>query len=285
MTTAPETTPERIIRARHGFVAVDFKELWRYRELFLFLAWRDILVRYKQTVLGVAWAVLQPLLTVVVFSVIFDKLAKFPSYGTPYAVLTLVGLIPWQFFSTALTDSSNSLVASSNLVSKIYFPRLIVPLSAILCGFVDFLIGMIILMAFMWYYGVPFRPQLIVLPFFILMGVTATFTAGTWLSALNVRYRDVKYVVPFFVRLGFYISPVGFASSLISQKFGNTVFFWYCGLNPMVSVIDGFRWCVLGGNFVPFWPGVVINVATIFVFLTAGLFYFRRTEKTFADVI
>jgi lipopolysaccharide transport system permease protein len=275
---------ERLIRPRHGLAAINFAELWRYRELFLFLSWRDILVRYKQTALGVSWAILQPFLTMVIFSVLFGRLAKFPSNGAHYPVLTLAALLPWQFFSNALTESSNSLVVSANMISKVYFPRLIIPASSVLSGVVDFAISLLLLVALMLWYHVPFRPELLMLPLFLFAAFTAAFAAGIWLSALNVRYRDVKYIVPFFTRMGLYVSPVGFMSAVILQKYGAKAYFLY-SLNPMVGVIDGFRWCVLGPAFAPYWPGFWASLSVAVLALLSGLFYFRNTEKTFADVI
>ena len=277
--------PERLIRRRRGLEQVNFAELWRYRELFLFLAWRDILVRYKQTYLGIAWAVLQPLLTVVVFTVLYGKMARFPDYGVPYSVLALAGLLPWQFFATAITDSSNSLLVSTNMISKIYFPRLIIPLSSVLSSMVDFAIGFVILVIFMVCYGVPFRLHLLWLPVFQALALLAACTAGVWLSALNVKYRDVKYVVPFFVRIGFLVSPVGFISSLVAQHLGARAYFWYAGLNPIVGVIDGYRWAIFGGDFTIFWPGLAMNIGLLTVLAITGLLYFRNTEKNFADII
>ena len=280
MTPADELDFERVLRARRGFAHLDLRELWRYRELFVFLSWRDILVRYKQTYLGVAWAVLQPVLTMLVFTVIFGHLAKFPSNGMPYAVMTFAALLPWQFFSNALSESSNSVVASANIISKVYFPRLIIPASAVLSGLVDFGISLGILGGLMLYYGVPFRPLLALLPVFLLLAFCASFALGTWLAALNVKYRDVKYIVPFFTRMGLYVSPVGFMSSLVPDRWR----FWY-SLNPMVGVIDGFRWCILGPGFEPYWPGFWASVGVVLLLLVSGMLYFRGTEKTFADVI
>jgi len=281
---APAASRTRVIRARKGWIGVNVAELWRYRELFLFLAWRDILVRYKQTFLGVTWALLQPFLTMVVFTVVFGRLARFSSNGAPYAVMTLAALLPWQFFTNALTDSSNSLVASANLISKVYFPRLIIPASAVLSGFLDFLISLALLLAIMLWYRVPFRAHLLLMPVFLLAAFLAAFSAGVWLSALNAKYRDVKYVVPFFTRIGLYVSPVAFMSSLILQKFGPRIHFLYC-LNPMVGVIDGFRWCVLGPGFEPYWPGFFASMGATLLLLACGVTYFRTTEKRFADVI
>lgn len=279
---------ERVIRPKKGLVAVDFDELWRYRELFWFLAWRDILVRYKQAVLGVAWAVLKPFLTMVVFTIVFGKLAGFSekkgmTFET-YAVLTLAGLLPWQFFANAMAESSNSLVGSSNMISKIYFPRLIIPASAVISGAVDFAIGLVILFGVMIWAGVSWQLHLLLLPVFFLVAFAAAFAIGLWLSALNVRYRDVKYIVPFIVQMGIYASPVAFPSSLVREKFGDTVFFLF-SLNPMVGVIDGFRWGVLGAAFEPYWPGFWVSIAVIAMLLVSGALYFRRAEKTFADVI
>jgi lipopolysaccharide transport system permease protein len=275
---------ERVIRPQRGLIGVNFAELWRYRELFGFLAWRDVLIRYKQTYLGVAWAVLQPFLTTVVFVLVFEQLGKFDSKGASYAVMTFAAMLPWQFFANALSESSNSIVASSNMISKIYFPRLIIPASAVLSGVVDFLIGLVILFLLMIWFGVKFQLHLLLLPFFLFVAFAAAFAAGIWLSALNVKYRDVKYIVPFFTRMGLYVSPVGFLSTLILDKFGPEVFFAY-SLNPMVGVIDGFRWCVLGGSFEPYWPGVCASFAVVAILAVTGVVYFRSTEKTFADVI
>lgn len=271
---------ERVIRPRRGLSAVNFGELWRYRELFGFLAWRDVLVRYKQTYLGIAWAVLQPILTMVVFVFVFEKLGHFESNGEPYAVMTFAALLPWQFFSNALSESSNSLVVSANMISKIYFPRLIIPASAVFSGIVDFCIALIILFALMLWYGVPFREKLLLLPLFLAVAFAAALAAGIWLSALNVKYRDVKYIVPFFTRIGLYASPVAFMTSAVPERWR----FWFC-LNPMVGVIDSFRWCILGPKFEPYWPGFWASLAATLVLLATGVLYFRSAEKTFADVI
>ena len=271
---------ERVIRPKPGLSAINFGELWRYRELFVFLAWRDILVRYKQTYLGIAWAVLQPILTTVIFTVVFGKLAKFDNYDVPYPVLTFAALLPWLFFSNAMSESSTSLVASARIITKVYFPRLIIPASAVLSGTIDTLIALLILFAMMLYYGVSFRAQLMMLPLFFGFAFLAAFAVGIWMSALNVRYRDVRYIVPFFTRMGMYVTPVGFPSSIVPEKWR----FWY-SLNPMVGVVDGFRWCVLGANFEPYWTGLWVSLAVTVILLVTGLIYFRSTEKTFADVI
>lgn len=271
---------ERVIRPRKGLIKIDFAELWQYRELFLFLAWRDILVRYKQTYIGVAWAALQPLLIMVVFTAIFSFVGKFPSYGAPYPVLVFAALLPWQFFSNAMTESSQSLVASERMITKVYFPRLIIPASAVMSGLVDLLISVLILIALMWGFDVPFTPRLLVLPLFFIVAFMAAFSVGLWFSALNVRYRDVKYVVPFIVRMGMYVSPVGFISNVVPEKWR-----FYYNLNPMVGVIDGFRWCILGGKFEPYWEGFAVSILVIIILLITGAIYFRNMERTFADVI
>lgn len=257
-----------------------WKDIWRYRELFYFLCWRDILVRYKQTTVGAAWAMIRPVLTMIVFTVIFGKLAKFPSGGVPYPILVFAAILPWQFFANSLTESSNSLVGNANLISKIYFPRMIVPASTIIVSLVDFLISFLILILLMaWYRFIP-DWRIITLPLFLLMAFFASFGAGLWLTSLNVKYRDVRHIVPFMVQLGLYISPVGFASSIIPEKWRLLY-----SINPMVSVIDGFRWAILGGQHSLYWPGILLSLGLI-TFLTAGgIRHFRRTEQTFADVI
>lgn len=280
MKTIEPVTYERTIRYKKGLVPIDFAELWRYRELFLFLALRDILVRYKQTVIGVAWAVIQPVLIMIVFTVVFGKVAKLPADGIPYPILTFVALLPWQFFSDALSQTSQSVINNAGMVSKIYFPRLIIPASSIISGMVNFAISFVILIGLMiWYHIVP-TVTVFLLPLFFLLAAATSLGAGLWLSAINVEYRDVKYVVPFFVRMGLYISPVGFLSSVVPEKYQ----FIY-SLNPMVGVIDGFRWCLLGGKVVPYWPGVWLSVFIVAVLLISGAYYFRRMERTFADVI
>lgn len=271
---------ERIIRPKSGFIPIDFAELWRYRELFWFLALRDILVRYKQTVIGIVWAVIQPVLIMIVFTVIFGKVAKLPSNGIPYPILTFVALLPWLFFSDTLTQSSQSVVGNAGMISKIYFPRLVIPTSTVISGMVNFAISFVILIGLMFWYHVVPTANVFLLPMFFLLGVATALGAGLWLSALNVKYRDVKYVVPFIVRMGLFISPVGFLSSVVPEKY-QLIY----SLNPMVGVIDGFRWCLLGGKVVPYWPGFWLSVFIVVVLLVTGAYYFRRMEKTFADVI
>lgn len=257
-----------------------WRDLWNYRELFYFLAWRDILVRYKQTVFGVAWALLRPLLTTVVFTVIFSKVCKLPSGGAPYAILVLAAMLPWQFFSNALAEASNSLVANSNLVSKIYFPRLVVPASAVITSLVDFLIaGAFLVVLMVWYQYAP-DWRVVFVPVFTLMAFGAAMGAGLWLAALNVKYRDFRYVVPFIVQFGMYVSPVGFSSDVVPAEWRLLY-----SLNPMVGVIDGFRWAILGGATELYWPGLLLSLGSIVALLFTGIQYFRRTEQSFADVI
>lgn len=255
-------------------------DLWRYRELFYFLAWRDILVRYKQTAVGIAWSIIRPLLTMLVFTFIFGRLAKLPSEGVPYPILVFSAMLPWQFFANSLSESSNSLVANANMISKVFFPRLIVPMSSVIVSLVDFLISFILLVVLMvWYQFVP-DVKTIFLPFFLLLALIASLGCSLWLSALNVKYRDFRYIIPFIVQFGLYISPVGFSSSIVPEHLR-----LFYSLNPMVGVIDGFRWALLGGSVQFYWPGVCVSsVLSLAVFLT-GLRYFRKTERTFADVI
>jgi lipopolysaccharide transport system permease protein len=257
-----------------------WKDLWRYRELFYFLAWRDILVRYKQTVIGVAWALIRPFLTMVVFTVVFGNLAKLPSEGVPYPILVFSAMLPWQFFANSLGECSNSLISNSNLISKVYFPRLIVPTSAVVVAFVDFMISGIILLGLMaWYDFVP-SWRIITLPLFIAIAFAAAMGAGLWLASLNVKYRDFRYIVPFIVQFGLYVSPVGFSSSIVPEQW-RLVY----SLNPMVGVIDGFRWAILGGDSKLYLPGFLLSMGLVVLLLFSGIWYFRKTERTFADVI
>lgn len=255
-------------------------DLWRYRELFYFLAWRDILVRYKQTVIGVLWAVLRPVLTTAVFVIVFGRLAKLPSDSVPYPVLVFAAMLPWQFFASALSEASNSLVANANMISKVYFPRLIVPASAVIVALADFVISFGILLVFMLWYGVaPTWRMIFIVP---LTGVAflAAFGAGLWLAALNVKYRDFRYVIPFIVQFGLYISPVGFSSSIVPEKWRLLY-----SLNPMVGIIDGFRWVISGANSSIYWPGFLVSLLLVVLIAIGGLWYFRKTERAFADVI
>jgi lipopolysaccharide transport system permease protein len=258
-----------------------WRDLWLYRELFYILAWRDILVRYKQTVLGIAWAILRPLLTMVVFTLIFGKLAKLPSEGAaPYAIMVYAAMLPWQFFANSLSEASNSLIGNEKLISKVYFPRMIIPASSVITSFVDFLISaaiMVIIMA--WYQFWP-SWRIITLPLFIAIAFAAAMGVGLWLTALNVKYRDFRYIVPFIVQFGLYVSPVGFSSGIIPQDYRLLY-----SLNPMVSVIDGFRWAILGGESNIYLPGFLLSLAVVALFLVVGIVYFRKTEKNFADII
>ncbi|WP_315786669.1 ABC transporter permease [Fischerella sp. JS2] len=258
-----------------------WQDLWKYRELFYFLAWRDILVRYKQTVIGMAWALIRPFLTMVVFTVVFGNLAKLPSEGdTPYPILVYAAMLPWQFFSGALSECSNSLINNANLLSKVYFPRLIVPTSAVIVSFVDFMIsGMILLGLMAWYNFVP-DWRILILPLFILIAFAASMGAGLWLAALTVEYRDFRYVVPFIVQFGLYISPVGFSSKIVPEQWRLLY-----SLNPMVAVIDGFRWAILGGESQIYLPGFALSLVIVVLLLGSGIWYFRKMERTFADVI
>lgn len=257
-----------------------WKDLWRYRELFYFLAWRDILVRYKQTAIGIAWALIRPFLTMIVFTVVFGQLAKLPSQGVPYPILVFAGMLPWQFFSNALSECSGSLVGNANLISKVYFPRLIVPTSAVIVSFVDFMISGIILIGLMaWYNFIP-DWRILTLPMFILIASAASMGVGLWLAALTVQYRDFRFIVPFIVQFGLYISPVGFSSSIVPEQW-RLIY----SINPMVGVIDGFRWAILGGEATLYMPGFLLSLALVVLLLWSGIWYFRRMERTFADVI
>ncbi|BAZ29611.1 ABC-2 type transporter [Cylindrospermum sp. NIES-4074] len=277
---ANQNVPELVIeagRTEHQY----WKDLWRYRELFYFLAWRDILVRYKQTVIGIAWALIRPFLTMIVFTIVFGNLAKLPSEGdAPYPILVFSALLPWQFFANALSECSNSLITNSNLLSKIYFPRLIVPTSAVIVSFVDFMIsGMILLGLMAWYNFVP-DWRILTLPLFILIAFAAATGAGLWLAALNVQYRDFRYIVPFIVQFGLYISPVGFSSSIVPEQWRLLY-----SLNPMVGVIDGFRWAILGKESILNLPSFTLSIGLVVLIFVSGIWYFRKMERIFADVI
>ncbi|HEY9363108.1 MAG TPA: ABC transporter permease [Chitinophagaceae bacterium] len=257
-----------------------WNDLWRFRELFLFMAWRDILVRYKQTAIGLAWSIIRPVLTMIVFTVVFGRLAKLPSDGVPYPILVFAALLPWQFFSTSFTDASGSLVSNSNMLTKIYFPRLIIPVSTIIVNLVDFLISFFILVSMMiWYNFVP-GWTILYLPIFLLLAFVASLSAGLYVAALNVKYRDFKYIVPFVVQFGLYISPVGFSSNIVPEKWKLLY-----SLNPMVGIIEGFRWSILGGDSQIYVPGMLISIAIVILMLIFSVRYFRKMEKTFADII
>jgi len=255
-------------------------DLWRYRELFFFLAWRDILVRYKQTVIGLAWALLRPFLTMLVFTLVFSKLAKLPSDGVPYPIMVFAALLPWQFFSNAFSSAGDSLISNSNMISKVYFPRLIIPVSAVIVSFIDFLISGVILVGLMLWYGFMPSWHLLILPVFIFVVFAAALGAGLWIAALNVKYRDFRYIIPFVVQFGLYVSPVGFSSSIVPERWRLLY-----SVNPMVGVIDGFRWAILGDNAQFYWPGILLSLALVVIVLITGTFYFRKTERGFADLI
>jgi lipopolysaccharide transport system permease protein len=272
-------SPELIIEA--GRTERQYwRDLYRYRELFYFLSWRDFLVRYKQTVIGIAWSVIRPFLTMVVFTIVFGKLAKLPSEGAPYPILVFSAVLPWQLFANALSEASNSLVNNANLVSKVYFPRLIIPASSVITSFVDFLIsGAILVLLMIWYRFLP-GWHIFTLPLFIAIAFAASMGCGLWLTALNVKYRDFRYIIPFVVQFGLFMSPVGFSSSIVPEKWRLLY-----SVNPMVGVIDGFRWAIIGGEAMLYWPGFLLSLALVMIILVTGIRYFRRTEKTFADVI
>ena len=257
-----------------------FRELLRYRELFYFLAWRDILVRYKQTVIGIAWSVIRPLLTMLVFTVVFGRLARLPNEGVPYPILVFSAMLPWQYFANAMQESSNSLIAESRLISKVYFPRLIVPASSVIVSAADFLISLALLGLLMLGYGFVPSWTLLFMPFFFLLATLAALGAGFWLSALNVKYRDFRYIVPFLVQFGLYVSPVGFSSSVVPERWRLLY-----SLNPMVGVIDGFRWCVQGTASSLYLPGFLISATISILAFSSGVWFFRRTERFFADFI
>jgi lipopolysaccharide transport system permease protein len=257
-----------------------WRDLWRYRDLFFFLAWRDILVRYKQTTIGIAWALGRPLITVLIFTLVFSTLAKLPSDGVPYPILVFSALLPWQFFSSGFSGAGDSLVGNAGLISKVYFPRLVIPTSALIVSFVDFLISGIILVGLMIWYGFAPNFRMLALPLLILVAFATAMGAGLWIAALNVKYRDFRIIVPFVVQFGLYISPVGFSSSIVPEQWRLLY-----SLNPMVGVIDGFRWAILGGSTQLYWPGFLLSLTLVLVILVTGIIYFRKTENTFADII
>jgi lipopolysaccharide transport system permease protein len=258
-----------------------WRDLWRYRELFSVLAWRDVSVRYKQTVIGGAWALLRPFLTMVIFTVVFGRVANLPSDGAaPYALLVFAGLLPWSLFSAALTGASESMVANANLIGKVYFPRIILPAATLVTALIDFLVSLLLLGAMMaWYRFLP-GWQILMLPLFVGLALLASLGPGLWVTALNIKYRDFRVVIPFLVQLGLYISPVGFSSSVVPDKWR-----WLYSLNPLVGIIDGFRWCILGGESGIYWPGFLVSLAVIGFFLWLGVRRFRATERSFADLI
>ncbi len=275
-----ETQPRELILEADRVERQYWRDLWRYRELFYFLAWRDILVRYKQTVVGVAWAVIRPLLTMFILTFVFGYLAGMDSGDTPYPILVMCAMLPWQFFATAMSESGASLVRNSGMISKVYFPRLIVPASSVITSLVDFMISAVILVCVMIYYQYMPGWEVLVLPALVALAFAAAFGIGVWVSALMVRYRDFRFIIPFVVQFGLYISPVGFQSGVVPEQWR-----WVYSLNPMVGVIDGFRWAILGGEHTVYMPGMVISIVLVIAMIYSGIWFFRKTEKTFADII
>jgi lipopolysaccharide transport system permease protein len=258
-----------------------WEDLWRYRELFAILAWRDVAVRYKQTVVGVAWALIRPFLTMIVFTIVFGRLANLPSDGSvPYPILVFSGLLPWFLFSSVLSDASNSLVSNANLISKVYFPRLVIPAASAIVALVDFAINLLMLAFLMLWFGFVPNWQIVFLPAFIVLAVLASIGPALWITALNVKYRDFRYIIPFIVQFGLYVSPVGFSSAVVPHEWR----FIY-SLNPVAGMIDGFRWCLLGGESQIYWPGFILSLAAVAFFLWYGVRYFRATERTLADMV
>lgn len=268
-----------IVQPRKGIWDLDLKSVWEYRELLYFLVWRDVKVRYKQTALGVAWAILQPLLATLIFSIFFGHLAKIPSNGIPYPLFTYVAMVPWQFFAFALTESSNSLVASQNLIKKVYFPRLVIPMGSVLAGLVDFCFAFVVLIGMMFYYGIAPSKSILLFPVFLLLAVCTALAGGLWLSALNVQFRDVRYTIPFLTQFWLFATPVVYPSSLVPARWR----VWY-GLNPMAGVVDGFRFALLGSGEKTN-PMIWVSAAAVVILLVSGLVYFKWMESTFADVV
>ncbi len=271
--------PENVIMPTRGWVSLRLGELWKYRELLYFITWRDVKVRYKQAVLGIAWAIIQPLMTMVIFSLIFGQLAKLPSEGLPYPVFIYCGLLPWQLFAGALQKGGTSLVGNAHLITKVYFPRLIIPLSAVAGGLVDFAISFVVLFGLMIYFGIAPSWSILLLPLFVLFTVLTALAVGLWVSALNVHYRDVQHIIPFMVQAWMFISPVAYSVELIPEGLWRILY----GINPLTGVIQGFRWALLGGH--PPDELMAVSIIVVGVLLLSGLFYFKRMEKTFADVV
>jgi lipopolysaccharide transport system permease protein len=276
--TITQAMPPFIVRPGGGWTSLGLRELWEYRELLYFLVWRDIKVRYKQTILGGAWAIIQPFFMMIVFSLFFGLLARVPSDGLPYPVFTFCALLPWQLFAHALSESSNSLVANERLITKVYFPRLVVPLSAVLGGLVDFAIAFVVLLAMIAYYGLTLHLAVLTLPLLVLLAVMTAFGVGLWLSALNVQYRDVRYTLTFLTQFWMFSTPIAYPSSIVPQRWRLLY-----GLNPMAGVVEGFRWALLGTQ--PPGPMLAVSVVAVIVILVGGLYYFRRMEETFADIV
>ncbi|MBK8023628.1 MAG: ABC transporter permease [Chloroflexi bacterium] len=278
----PSVRPLQVLKIEpsHGWVSLKLRELWQYRELLYFLTWRDIKVRYKQTVLGAAWAVLQPFMTMVVFSLFFGNLAQIPSDGVPYPIFSYTALVPWTFFATGLSSSSNSLVGSANLIKKVYFPRLTIPIATVFSGALDFLIAFVVLILLMLFFGIVPTANIIWLPFFVVLAFVTALGVGLWLSAMNVQFRDVRYTVPFLTQFWMFITPIAYPSSLIESDALRAIY----SLNPMAGVVEGFRWALLGTDTAP-GPMILVSSIAALVLLISGLFYFRRMERKFADVV
>lgn len=280
--TSPSSESPRTLVLEAGRADLQYwRDLWRYRELFLILAWRDVAVRYKQTVIGIAWAFIRPFMTMVVFTVVFGKIAKLPTEGTaPYAVMVFAGLLPWTLFASILNDASTSIVGSFSLISKVYFPRLIVPLSTVLVAVIDFLVSLVILAGLMLWYGVVPGWQILLLPVFVVLTLLCSVGPALWAAAVLVKYRDFRFIVPFVTQIGLYISPVGFSGKIVPEQWSLLY-----SLNPMVGIIDGFRWCILGGDSPIGGPGFALSMGVIVVLLWWGIRSFRRSERAFADLI
>ncbi len=278
-----DDVPTVVIQPTRGWASLQLRALWEYRELLYFLIWRDVKVRYKQTALGVAWIVLQPVISMVVFSLLFGGLLKVPSAGVPYPIFIYTALLPWNYFATSLTKSSTSLVGSAHLITKVYFPRLIIPLSAVMAGLVDFAIAFLLLGVLMIYYGIALTPAVVFLPAFLLLAVVTALGFGLWLSALNVRFRDINYLIPFVVQIWMYVTPVIYSTTLIPERFR-----FLLVLNPLTGVVEGFRWALLGHHLAdaqPPGPLFAVSIAIAVLVLVSGLVFFRKTERIFADII
>ncbi|MCC6736295.1 MAG: ABC transporter permease [Bauldia sp.] len=280
--TSPPQPKPRVLVLEPGRADRHYwRDIWAYRELFAILAWRDVAIRYKQTVIGIIWAVMRPFLTMVVFTVVFGQLAQLPSEGSaPYPVMVFAGMLPWYLFAAILGDASNSLVANTNLVGKVYFPRLIIPSSTAVVALIDFAVSLIVLAAIMLWFAFLPSPRILLLPVFVALAVLASLGPAYLITALNVKYRDFRFLIPFILQFGLFLSPVGFSSSIIPDQWRLLY-----SLNPMVGVIDGFRWCILGGDSAIYWPGFALSLIVVVVFLWLGIRYFRKTERTFADLL
>jgi len=280
LTEKPDQPPTVRIEPSHGWVALKLNELVEYRELLYFITWRDVKVRYKQTILGIAWAIIQPFMTMVVFSLFFGQLAGVPSDGIPYPIFSYAALVPWTFFSNALTQSSNSLVNSANLLKKVYFPRLVIPFSSVISGVFDFALAFLVLLGMMLYYGIVPTPNIIFLPFLLILALTTSLGVGLWLSAMNVQFRDVRYAIPFLTQFWMFATPIAYPSSLIENPVLRAIY----GINPMTGVVEGFRWALLGTDTAPGSTLLVSSIVSALLLITGAL-YFRRIERSFADVV